>query len=1195
MKKLICIILSIMLLCGVCPAFALETDTVLYLTDLEYTSASRTDWGEICNNTSVAGNPISLRNEDGSVQIYENGIGVNATAHVYYDLSDYTSRGYNYFECTIGVDHDVAGQYGGTVAFYFLLDGTVVYESGTMTESMPAKLVRLDITDVSMLELYAESVDGTTCDHADFAGARIERNNMVLQSMANANFAVDSVALLVGDVQTTTVSATLVNGAVATPNATYTSSDPSVLQVSADGRVTAKSAGSAVVTATITYHGTSIDRSLSFAVLRPEDIQTVSSPDGSITGKFFLVDGTLHYTVAKNGKDVVLLSDLGITTSIADFTSDLTLTDISTNSITQSYPMIGAKATTYTDDSNEMTLTLEKEGQILRLVVRAANDALSYRYEIEEDAAFSISGESSTYQLPGGSAVYGEAYNNHYETSYTASTSENIFGNYCMALTYTTPSGTHVLLNEANMGVDYCGTMLTAKNGILSLNFTPDQKSDVVTTSGTFRSPWRVAVIGDLAAITETQVFENLSEPCAVEDTSWIQPGITTWTWLTGYITDNPELYKQYIDLSAEMGWQYVLLDEGWSTTGRSEIGFPVWFDEVVSYGKEKNVGILVWMHKSAVDTPDEQETYFAQLEERGVAGVKIDFFDDESQATMQLYDALEKATMKYHLAVNFHGADKTTGEARTYPHVLAREGVLGNESTVSAIQNNLHAYTRAAVGNTDFTPKLLWGSVTTNHMAALTIIYQCGLATFADSPDNYRNSNLYNWFQNFPAQFDETRFLDGSIGQYTQIARRSGSTWYASAITVSARDAVFDLSFLETGKNYVATVYADTGNSTESSYSAQIVTSADVLTIPMEANGGANVKLQEIDSLSGTLLPSAEELTVFVGKKGSVSVETTGNLREYPVLWSSSDEAVASVSGSGTAIVSGNAVGTATLTAVVGIGENAVSATVLVHVVDLPFLVEEGWSIRGEDAEHYFVNAEDSLTLEAGMADLYDYPNKVMSNLFLRDAGKNDLTLTVKLEFAPDTDYQSAGLIVYLDDENYYSFQRRYHSGYGGSCVCAVSHIDGAASENAVSWWDDITYLKIVKSGDSLTAWYSADGEEWQTDAVFNRTIAALDTDSVKIGVYAGRGVNQPAAGYLAATFTGLTLDKETVPFGVENIQPSVLLGDMNGDGVLSVTDVVLLRKAILNDTFSNVGDMNQDASLSVTDVVLLRKAILS
>lgn len=588
-------------------------------------------------------------------------------------------------------------------------------------------------------------------------------------------------------------------------------------------------------------------------VFASEDISAVS-PDGEISAYIEVVDGQLLYTVKYRDTVVLDRARIGINTENADFSVGAEIIGIRENVIDETYPMLTGKASSYVNRANEAVVTLSRDGHMLDIYIRAYDDGAAYRYGFREDTR--VYSETGEYDFPIGSTAFAMEYEKCYENFYNRHSLSELIGTYGMPMTLDL-GGSYALLSEANLNGSYAGSVLNASGGLLSLSFEPKQTAPVSVAAGSF-SPWRMIAVGDLNTIAATQLPENLSDPSKITDTSWIQPGVSSWTWFNGDPTNDPEVYKEYIDLSSEMGWQYVLLDEGWQpmeydARGRKTYsGLNSWTAEVIDYANARGVGVIVWAASWDLDAPEKRER-LKEWAAMGIKGVKVDFFDSETQQTLRLMDDITLKAAENRLLVNYHGCTKPSGERRTWPNLITREAVYGNEHFLSgegwgptAEHNCTLVFTRNAVGPMDYTPELIdyYGKsyFSNGQKAALPVVFESGLQCLSDKPEVYRNSVLYSFLKNLPTTWDETRVLDGSIGDYAVVMRRKGSDYYVGSICNGQRNPDLDLSFLGDGK-YWLEMYADGRSSAEVLKYTALVDRTDIITLPQLEHGGAVVK----------------------------------------------------------------------------------------------------------------------------------------------------------------------------------------------------------------------------------------------------------------------------------------------------------------------------------------------------------------
>jgi len=347
--------------------------------------------------------------------------------------------------------------------------------------------------------------------------------------------------------------------------------------------------------------------------------------------------------------------------------------------------------------------------------------------------------------------------------------------------------------------------------------------------------------------LIESSLVENLNPASEVSDTGWIKPGRVAWSWWAHRSDqDNYDIQEGYVDFAAEMGWEYVLVDANWQVS---------WIQQLVAYADNKGVGILVWYdHQDPALADDEIENTFDQLVTWGVRGVKVDFFEDDQQDKIEVYDRIAAKAAEKELLVNYHGTTKPTGEKRRWPHLMTREAVRGAECYLFpdcigpiAGHNTILPFTRNVVGPMDYTPctySNMMSETTYAHQTSLAVVFESGLQHLADTPDSYRSITSNPFHRACPAAWDETRLIEGDPGQHVTIARRSGDEWYVGAIANAARPAhQVPLSFLDSGQTYCAHIYRDGSTDTEILFEQRKVTSSDVLTIPLRRHGGSAIR----------------------------------------------------------------------------------------------------------------------------------------------------------------------------------------------------------------------------------------------------------------------------------------------------------------------------------------------------------------
>lgn len=367
------------------------------------------------------------------------------------------------------------------------------------------------------------------------------------------------------------------------------------------------------------------------------------------------------------------------------------------------------------------------------------------------------------------------------------------------------------------------------------------QEADYIArTKGTRAFPWRYFVIAkDDGQLIENTMTARLAEQQAIADASWIEPGQVSWEFWNAASPYGPDVdfvagfntatYKYYIDFAAEYGIPYIIMDEGWARSTRDPYtpNPAVDVHELIRYGKEKGVGIILWMTWLVVENHFEM---FEELSKWGVKGVKIDFMDRSDQWMVNYYERVAAEAARHKMVVAFHGSFKPAGLEYKYPNVLAYEGVRGMENMGGCTPANSvwFPFIRNAVGPMDYTPGAMLSmqpesycgnrpnaaSIGTRaYQMALFVLFETGLQMLADNPTlYYRNDECTRFISRIPVTWDETRALKAVAGKFAVVAKRKGDKWYVGAINGSNEGIELEipLDFLTPGKNYTMTGFED-------------------------------------------------------------------------------------------------------------------------------------------------------------------------------------------------------------------------------------------------------------------------------------------------------------------------------------------------------------------------------------------------
>ncbi|HNW56938.1 MAG TPA: glycoside hydrolase family 97 protein [Bacteroidales bacterium] len=583
----------------------------------------------------------------------------------------------------------------------------------------------------------------------------------------------------------------------------------------------------------------------------------VNSPDGKIS-MTVNVGSEIKWSATLNGKEIVnspkiamVLADgrvLGENEKVKKFKVS------QHNEIIK--PVVANKRSEITDNCNILTISFNSG---FSLQFRAYNDGVAYRFETSMKDEITVKNEISGLQFPSGAHSWyplEAGFMSHNERTFIYSSLDTITDKHLASLpALFQVNGANLLVTESDI-IDYPGMWLTgAGSGKINSvwpkypngeKLSSDRdlhvtgtKDYIAKTAGTRAFPWRTYVIAENdVKLLESDLVFKLASPNKIEDTKWIKPGQVAWDWWNAnniYGVDfnagiNNETYKYYIDFASKNGIEYVILDEGWYKLGNvleqvPEINVP----ELCKYAESKNVGVILWVVWKTLD--DQIDKALDQYEEWGVKGIKVDFMQRDDQPVVNFYHEATKKAAEHHMLIDFHGAYKPDGLGRTYPNAITREGVKGLENDkwskdISPDHDVTIPFTRMVAGPMDYTPGAMINMERSNfnpqftrptsqgtraHQVALYVIYESPLQMLSDSPSNYmKEQETTDFIVNIPVVWDDIIGIDGKVGDYLLVARRSGKEWFVGAITDwTARDMDLNLSFLPEGE-YVMEVFRD-------------------------------------------------------------------------------------------------------------------------------------------------------------------------------------------------------------------------------------------------------------------------------------------------------------------------------------------------------------------------------------------------
>ena len=575
--------------------------------------------------------------------------------------------------------------------------------------------------------------------------------------------------------------------------------------------------------------------------------------------------GRAFYSVELNGTPLIAPSRLGIE-GRSLFASGMVGHSVTV--VNDPYDLMHGKTRHVENRYTELRTTFqgETEADTLTVCFRIYDDAVALRYEMAKGSLRRFESERTEFNFASFQQALAQEYHKSYEWYYYQHPWDELVsspGNkngYCEPMLVQTAGDTYALLTEACHTGQHAGSKIVQGNkaGSLRMELVATNDADTVSTiTYPFASAWRTVVVGSLADIVESTAVQSLN-PAPSGDFSWVKPGRVAWNWAgedrknTGSI----EVAKRYVDMAEHLGWEYVLIDEGWE----GNINLTTF----VRYARQHGVDVIVWYHNNQFsETYSECLTKLRTLANQGVKGVKIDFFEDDRQRTITKYQTILRAAKTAKLMVDFHGSTRPTGWERTYPNLMSMEAVLGGEMLLDQPHMNQadHAanlvLTRNAIGPMDFTPTKLaqrTGSLKTNsntgenpfttwsYQLALWTLFESGFQCLIDCPDNVIDSPFEPVLRQVPVAWDETRCIEAVPAKYATLARRSGEDWFVATVSKAARTVRFKLDFLEPGKQYTAYIYRDGTCTFDIAFQKRTVTSASTLSLAVKANGGATV-----------------------------------------------------------------------------------------------------------------------------------------------------------------------------------------------------------------------------------------------------------------------------------------------------------------------------------------------------------------
>jgi alpha-glucosidase len=622
----------------------------------------------------------------------------------------------------------------------------------------------------------------------------------------------------------------------------------------------------------------------------------VKSKDGNIVLKLE-AGSRLQWSVQHKGEQIIAASSVSM--NIGGETMPVDISSLGSPkpiNISRTFNPINYKKSVIIDEYTELTINFKND---IGIIFRIYNDAVAYRFFMKKKGEIIVNNEEANFNFTADHKAFipymwdyrdGKIFNCSFESLYTEQKISQFRKDSLafLPLLVDIGNGKKVIILEADLE-EYPGMFLDINQtrqgfkGVYApypleekqtgINYIPVKRAEYIAkTNGTRNFPWRAVVISENDKdLLNQDIVQKLASPPRLDDISWIEPGQVSWDWWNATNIShvdfragmNTATYKYFIDFASANKIKYIILDAGWSARGDLTKSNPaINLTEVVDYGKQKGVGVVLWA--SWFDVMNQMDVAFPFYSKLGIKGLKIDFFDrDDQKAVASTYEIARKAA-ENHLMVDYHGIFKPTGLQRTYPNVVGYEGVKGMENVKWANEDVPRydvtiPYIRMMAGPMDYTPGAMRNSNRANfrpvnsnpvsqgtrcHQLAMYVIFEVPFQMLSDNPTIYmREQECTDFITSVPVTFDETVALDGKVGEYAALARKKGNTWYAGAMTNwTPRELTIDLSFLGDGE-YQAAIFRDGINAdrdaTDYKKETMIVTSRDKLTVKLMNGGG--------------------------------------------------------------------------------------------------------------------------------------------------------------------------------------------------------------------------------------------------------------------------------------------------------------------------------------------------------------------
>lgn len=627
--------------------------------------------------------------------------------------------------------------------------------------------------------------------------------------------------------------------------------------------------------------------------LKAQDV-IVKGPDGNLQVAVTCTEaGKAVYSVSYKGKQMLENSPLGMNTNVGDFAQGLKLTGHEVSKIDDRYSLERIKTSQVHYRANELNCFFDNaRGQKMQVTFRVSDNDVAFRYTLprqgdtgsvrvmSECTGFAFPDKTTTFLCPQSDAMIGwkrskPSYEEEYKPDAPLGERSHYGHGYTFPCLFRVGEDGWVLVSETGVDSRYCASHLSdAANGVYTVAFPmPEENNGNGTVEPAFAlpgsTPWRTITVGEtLKPVVETTVPWDVVTPRYTTKHDY-KPGRSTWSWIVWQDDSmNYDDQVRYIDLAADMGYEYILIDSGWD----QQIGYER-MAQLIKYARSKQVDVFLWYSSSGywndiVQSPTNRmdnsiirKQEMNWLQSQGVKGIKVDFFGGDKQETIRLYEEILSDADDHGLMVIFHGCTLPRGWERMYPNYVGSEAVLASENMIfrqhfcdnEAFNATLHPFIRNTVGCMEFggvflNKRLNRGNdggttrrTTDIFQLATTVLFQNPIQNFALTPNNLTDAPALciDFMKQVPTTWDETRFIDGYPGRYVVLARRHGNVWYIAAANATAEPLKLKLSLPMLPAGEAVSVYLD-DKKLQPQCKEQKIKSDGTLQLTLQPQGGA-------------------------------------------------------------------------------------------------------------------------------------------------------------------------------------------------------------------------------------------------------------------------------------------------------------------------------------------------------------------